>query len=302
MEININNTLLNVTLEDEKYLGEVILGIKKWLKESNMQIKEILQDGNTLPMEQTASWWNSSINDIKKIDIVAITNIEKYIEDLQVVYQYITMLDKAIKSNNFHLANDLLKDQQIIGETLDYFFVKKGKKNTYSNRFYELIELSELKEGENFQENIKLNDFLTQVAFLLQKRINEVTDPIAVLKATSIALSDLIPDITDVSILLQTGKDQQAIDSVITFVELSEKLIRLYSILKETHSLDINKISFEGVTFNDFYEGFNEILKELADAFDSSDTVLIGDLLEYEIVPKIDTLLKFITLIEDNQE
>lgn len=66
MEININNTLLNVTLEDEKYLGEVILGIKKWLKESNMQIKEILQDGNTLPMEQTASWWNSSINDIKK--------------------------------------------------------------------------------------------------------------------------------------------------------------------------------------------------------------------------------------------
>ena len=34
----------------------------------------------------------------------------------------------------------------------------------------------------------------------------------------------------------------------------------------------------------------NEFLKELNEAFESSDSVLIGDLLEYEIAPKLEAL------------
>ncbi len=302
MEIMINNTLLDTTLENEKYLGEVVDAVTKWLAESNMNIKEILQDGEILSMDQTGTWWNRNISDINKLDIVALTNFEKYTEDLQIVYQYITMLEKAIQSKNFPLASDLITDSEIIGETLDYFFPKHGSPGEYSGKLEQLIKKSSIHKAKETKENTDLVEFLKNTAFLLQQRINEVTDPAGMLQASAKTLSDLIPEISNVSVLLQTGKDKQALDSVIAFVELSENIIRLYSIIKETQAIDLSSITVNGIAFNAFYKDFNDILKELADAFESSDTVLIGDLLEYEIVPKIDILLEYISLIEHGKE
>ncbi len=302
MKIRINDTILDATLENEKFLGEVIEGIKKWLTEARLNIKEVIQDGETLSLDQTDVWWNRNINEIKNIDIIALTNIEKYIEDLQVVYQYSTMLEKALHSGNMALAVDLVTDHKIIGDTLDYFFSKRNSTPSYSKEFRELIEYSHIEKDGEPADTKDLEDFLTKISFLLKKRIGEISNPVSELKTTALSLSRLIPDIANVSILFQAGKDKQAIDSVIIFIELSEKIIRLYSILKETHTVDIDTLMVEAIHFNTFFGEFNEILKELANAFELSDTVLIGDILEYEVVPRIDTLLKLIALIEINKE
>ncbi len=302
MEIKINNTALDTTLENEKYLGEVVDAVKRWLAESNMQIKEILQDGKHLPMDETGRWWNTHISDIDKLDFVALTNFEKYTEDLQIVYQYVTMLGKAVHSRNFILASDLATDSAIIGETLDYFFPKQNNPEPFSIQLSRLIQNSRIKDAQDTPENTPLIEFLTKVSFLLQQRINEVTDPVGVLKAASEAFSGIIADITNVSVLLQTGKDKEALDAVLSFVELSEKIIRLSSFIRETQTIDLDSIKVEGITFSSFFDAFNRILKELAEAFETSDTVLIGDLLEYEVVPKIDTLLKYISIIEHDKE
>lgn len=302
MEIRINDNVLDTTLENEKFLGEVIDGIKKWLTEARLNIKEIIQDGETLSLDKTALWWNRNINEINNIDIIALTNIEKYIEDLQIVYQYITMLEKALHSGNMALAVDLVKDHKIIGDTLDYFFSKRSSAPAYSKEFSKLIEYSRIGKGVEPADTRDLEAFLTKISFLLKKRIGEISNPVSELKAASLSLSQLIPDIENVSILFQAGKDKQAIDTVIIFIELSEKIIRLYSILKETQKVNLNDLTVESIHFNIFFEEFNDILKELAKAFELSDTVLIGDLLEYEIVPRIDTLFKFIALIEIEKE
>jgi len=301
MEIRINDNILDATLENEKFLGEVIEGIKKWLTEASLNIKEVIQDGETLSLDQTALWWNRNINEIKNINIIALTNIEKYIEDLQVVYQYSTMLEKALHSGNMALA-DLVTDHKIIGDTLDYFFSKRNSTSAYSKEFSKLIESSHIEKDVEPADTKDLEAFLTKISFLLKKRIGEISNPVSELKATALSLSRLIPDIENVSILFQAGKDKQAVDSVIIFIELSEKIIRLYSILKETQTVDLDALMVESIHFNIFFGEFNEILKELAGAFELSDTVLIGDLLEYEVVPRIDTLLKFIALIEIDKE
>jgi len=302
MEIRINDNILDAALENEKFLGEVIDGIKKWLTEARLNIKEVIQDGETLSLDQTDLWWNRNIEEIKNIDIIALTNIEKYIEDLQVVYQYITMLEKTLHSGNMALAVDLVKDHKIIGDTLDYFFSKRNSIPAYSIEFSKLIEISQIEKGVEPADTKDLETFLTKISFLLKERIGEISNPVSELKAAALSLSQLIPDIANVSILLQAGKDKQAIDSVIIFIELSEKIIRLYSILKETQTVDLDGLTVESIHFNIFFGEFNDILKELATAFELSDTVLIGDLLEYEVVPRIDTLLKFIALIESEKE
>jgi len=66
------------------------------------------------------------------------------------------------------------------------------------------------------------------------------------MKTAASALKNLIPDISEVSILLQTGKDQQAYSSVIAFIEISETLIRLFSILKKEGLINGESISVNG--------------------------------------------------------
>ncbi len=302
MKIKINSSILDVTLEKEESLGEVIPQIKNWLLESGMHIKEVLKDGEPLYIENTGSWETTAISSVNDLDITAINESEKYVEDLQVVYQYTTMLLGAVETGNSKLIKDLLEDKELIAGSLDYLFAS-GIRKTHSTQFLKVIEEA-YSENDNAdsQNTDNLKEYLKSLSFLLQKRIEEVADPVRAMKTAALALKELIPDISEVSILLQTGKDQQAYSSVIAFIEISETLIRIFSILKETGLMDSANISVNGTSFDSFYSGFNEILKELAEAFDSSDTVLIGDLLEYEIVPKIDMLLDFIALIEKKQE
>ncbi len=300
MEIKINSSNLDVTLEKEESLGEVIPQIKNWLLESGMHIKEVFKDGEPLYIENTGSWETTSISSVKDLEITAITESEKYVDDLQVVYQYVTMLNGAVETGNSKLIKDLLEDKELIAGSLDYLFAS-GIRKTHSTQFLKVTEEA-FPEGGGGENTDKLKEYLKSLSFLLQKRIEEVADPVRAMKTAALALKELIPDISEVSILLQTGRDQQAYGSVIAFIEISETLIRVFSILKEAGLMNSGDISVDGISFDSFYSGFNEILKELAEAFDSSDTVLIGDLLEYEIVPKIDTLLEFIALIEKKQE
>ncbi len=295
MKISVNSTVLDVTFEKEKYLEEILPQIENWLSESKMYLKELLIDGEQARIDLPEKWEKREIESVKELDITAVSHLEKYVEDLQVVYQYISMLDKAAETGNITLCRDLLKDREIIAGSLDYFF-SQGEEKLYSKQFLELTE------NEDRLKNTELKELLDKTSFLLQKRVQEVTTPVKTLTTTAAALRELIPGISDVSILLQTGKDKEAFNAVLAFIELSQTIVRVLAILKDMNSLDFSSITSGDENLDSFYTGFNKVLKELAEAFDSSDTVLIGDLLEYEIAPKIDTLLGFISLIENNQE
>ena len=47
-------------------------------------------------------------------------------------------------------------------------------------------------------------------------------------------------------------------------------------------------------SLQDFYQELNGILTELLEAFDAKDSVLIGDLMEYEVAPRLEQLQTFL--------
>ena len=49
-----------------------------------------------------------------------------------------------------------------------------------------------------------------------------------------------------------------------------------------------------GRGLQDFYRDLNRILTELLEAFHANDSVLIGDLMEYEIAPRLEQLRTFL--------
>lgn len=301
MRISINEKAIDFSLENEKTLGDVIDGIHAWLEDSGYQIFSIEYDGKTVVPsgENDEEWKEQPIDKMQDLDITVLSSTEQYGQDLHTLYQYISLLQRALASDNRELIKDLKNELPYIVNNIDRIL---GSQNEYGQVLEKLVESSGIKEGEMKPAVQQLLSYLNNLLIILQSRINEVTQPLTELRSTAEGLKALVPQLMDVSVYLQTGKDKQAMSSIIEFTEIYEKLIRLYRLLQSQGITDLSKTIFDGQDFTSFYSELNEIFHELEDAFKSKDSVLIGDLLEYEVAPRTERLMEFILTIEKNFE
>ncbi|MFO7729591.1 MAG: hypothetical protein R6V86_02390 [Spirochaetia bacterium] len=299
MRISINEQAIDFSLENEKTLGEVIDGIHTWLEDSGYQIFSLEYDGNTIVPsgEEDDKWKLQPVDQMQNLDITVLSATEQYGQDLHTLYQYLSLLQRALASDNRELIKDLKNELPYIVANIDRIL---GSHSEYGHVLEKLVEGSGIKEGEIKPAVQQLSTYLNNLLIILQSRINEVTQPLTEIRSTAEGLRALIPQLMDVSVYLQTGKDKQAMNSIIEFTEISEKLIRLYRILQNQGITDLSKTRFNEQDFTTFYSELNEIFNELEDAFNSKDSVLIGDLLEYEVAPRTERLMEFILTIENN--
>lgn len=297
MEIKINNQKIDFSLEDEKTLGDIVDGIYQWLGSSGYRISAIEHDGSTIypDADPQENWKRHSIDGVKLLHFTVLSQSEQHVQDLHTIHQYISLFNHALSAGNQKLLSELLEDLPYITQHIDLFL---GGRDNYGASLQQLIDSSGVKEGE-FKSPVKnLMVYCQNLLVLLSSRISEFTNPFLEMKSSATALQQLLPKLSDVSVLLQTGKDKEAMNLIIEFTEISQKLIRLYSIIRDEGYTDLADKPIEGQSFSEFYEEMNGILRELEEAFNSGDSVLIGDLLEYEIAPKLEKLLEFISKIE----
>ena len=96
MVITLNSEPLDVTIENEKNLSELISGLSGWLNESGYEITGIVKDGTELELYKD-EWSKTDLQSIKTLDIKAVSGTERYISDLQTLYQYVTLLHNAVE-------------------------------------------------------------------------------------------------------------------------------------------------------------------------------------------------------------
>jgi hypothetical protein len=84
-------------------------------------------------------------------------------------------------------------------------------------------------------------------------------------------LEELAQRLEDLPLDIQLGNDAEAAQTISRFSAAAEQLIRLFQAKGETETLD----------------DFTGVLKQLLDASAEGDMVLLGDLAEYEIAPRI---------------
>jgi hypothetical protein len=73
------------------------------------------------------------------------------------------------------------------------------------------------------------------------------------------------------------------------FSAVTEKLLRIFSLLKlEGYIAD--SLPIDGMACGAFIDDFGAALKELLAAYEAKDAVLVGDLAEYEVAPRLRSL------------
>jgi hypothetical protein len=119
------------------------------------------------------------------------------------------------------------------------------------------------------------------------ERLAELQNPAEAMVSAARVFDSIKDDLCEVPVRLQTGKDAEAMRTMVVAVELIHKTVR---ILPEfMRSRDAQTLEIDGSSLPEFYGKFNDVLRELAGAFENKDGVLIGDLAEYEIKPRLES-------------
>lgn len=110
------------------------------------------------------------------------------------------------------------------------------------------------------------------------------------IKQSFTALSQLFEQLSqkmeEVPVALQSGKNKEVSDSIKKVADSIDQFCHVAA-LASLFPQDFENTKIDGMQFNDFFADFSPILLDFEQALQNNDTVLIGDLSEYEICPRL---------------
>ena len=89
---------------------------------------------------------------------------------------------------------------------------------------------------------------------------------------------------------LQTGNENNARIAIKTLADNIDDFCHIATLA--TLFQEYNSIEIDGQPFSEFFSDFSPILKDFEEALKNNDTVMIGDLAEYEFPPRLNAIAK----------
>ena len=276
MVISINGKPVDITLDTEKTLGDVLSGIEQWISPSRSRIKKISINSKALCENTLSGEFGKDIADIKNLDIVVSSWCELAAEALTNLLETCAIYESAPFADR----------QQIVS----------AWKGLAAARFLE----SDIQDIYNLSEKFFSGEGLSssELITLIEERIREVSDPGAEIDNYETFVKNIAQRMEELPLDMQTGKDLRAAETIQIFSHTCEKLFRIFFICK-LEGLPMDSFVIDDTPVISFLEQFNSALEELSSAYEKQDTVLTGDISEYELAPRV---IKFHTALKNHFE
>jgi hypothetical protein len=269
MEISINGKTADITLESEKTLGEVLIGIHQWIEGSGLFLSGLEVDGKIYGNLSMDKAFDFSLDDIEAVDIKTSSWAELMLEALVGLKHNLTNYEKQGPAERQEYCLSLDTDPSAI-------FLKKNA-----------LELFNL-----IQPTLEGSFSGASLMALINERIREIENPREEITASKAFINEIAQRLEDLPLDIQTGKDLRAAETITLFSTLAEKIYRLIFLFRHFRTgideREVSTVDGSGVIrVKDYIEEFNTALKELISAYENKDTVLVGDLAEYELSPRL---------------
>jgi hypothetical protein len=273
MVISINGKQADIVLENEKTVGDLLLGIENWIQGTGNRLSGLVIDKTKINAEQLSEAMGNELHNINTIDISISAWEELAIEALAELKETCNYYNNA----SFE----------------EYTEIKKHWEESAAAAFLSM-EINDLHglAGLCFAgEGISAGSLL----FVADERIRELEYPAKELETIEEPVSEIVRRMEELPLDVQTGKDRKAAETIQLFTQMGEKLFRLLRVLKLQKS-GFESITIDGSGIKEFLNDFNTALGELSTAYKIQDMVLIGAFAEYEMAPR---LLKLYAAVKD---
>lgn len=275
MRININGKAADVTLENEKTVGEVTQSVEKWLEASGHRLSGISIDGQAAGAALIDDFLSRKVEDVKTLDLYTSSLLELTAESL------------------VSLLSDVKEFESLSHRERETFFSswkESAQANFISERTPDLYDafINAFSRG-----GISLDSLFS----ITEERLRELNDPLNEFSRIRPMVEETSERLTCLALDIQTGKDARAAGTIQLFSGVSEKILRVLPFLEERRC--INSASSAERPYAKSVMEFGSLIKELLDAYAKHDSVLVGDIAEYEAAVKLRELYE--TIIKNSR-
>ena len=319
MQITIDGSKIDFTLENEKTMADVVQGIEKWLASSNSIMTGITLDGEVFDPSDRNQLENKSPNDVQGLDVttspVENIEVENAIDVLSYLKRYLELMenrDQQIVSDDAFEGLHWVLTSVRLAAALNMInllaFPDSG--NSLFNLFVRLeaalLKLrgmdisSRLNAFFNESDSVVRDLFPAVKSFyeLIADRKDRDFDPLERADRCAEDIRNLLSRIGDLSTDLQTGNELKAMQAIQETTLRLENLFTFVSVAETKHAVDTADVLFQDETLKDWIKRLSTIGSEIIEAFNNQDTVLLGDLFEYEIGEQLEKASGFIDVLK----
>ena len=267
MEIRINGKTADITLESEQTVGEVLAGIQRWLDGGGLSVSGLELDGAAYGTEALEGAFARPLAGLSSINVITSPWAELFLEALVVLEKDLEHYETLPEAGRKDCRErwDVSAPAAFLGSNAPelYEAVRKTLEGSFSS---------------------------AGTLALIRERIRELEGPERELAALEPLVEETARRLEELPLDMQTGKDGRAAETIACFSTLTEKLFRLIVFYRASGALENTTAGTEGQSLKAYIEEFSAALRELIAAYENHDTVLVGDLSEYELAPRLPVL------------
>jgi len=263
-------------------LGEALSGADDLLEKAGRVIVSLKVDGHIVDAENYGSFAERPSSDFGQIDIAAEPAATIRIRSLETLQELLKLTVQAARDDEPSDWHVLRKGAADIRDAFSGLFA--ADELSFVQLFADL--LARTGDEPDTSERIEIAAQAERLELIFAERLAELTDPVAEMRAAAAVFETQAPELAELPVLLQTGKDERAMKAVTYFIEVFNKVIRLMPELDRS-GVPTQDVRIDGQNLSAFYAAFNGVLRQLTEAFEHKDAVLIGDLAEYEVLPRM---------------
>jgi hypothetical protein len=265
MEIRVNEQKLEVSFENEKTVGEVLSGMEQWLENSGHRVSGISLDGQTVSASMIEETFSKEIDTVKILDI------------------YTNVIAELNASSLINLLEDIKEYEGINFEEKTKFFEKWEKSPAALYISAEIADLYPLCVNTFLHGNINSQTLYSHT----EERLHEVNNPVDEFAKMEPLVNEICEKLVSLPLDIQTGKDLIAAGTIQIFSGVTEKIFRVF---RQLDSQGFFKNIDEKKPVTQLIVEFAKVLRDFLDAYEKNDSVLLGDIAEYEASVKLKEL------------
>ncbi|MDR2537038.1 MAG: hypothetical protein LBC46_01915 [Treponema sp.] len=264
MRIFINEEPVDIVIEEEKTIGDVLAGIDAWLTGSENRISGLRINDESVCLATMTEAFERSLEHIDNLNITVST--------------WDSLAVEALLSSHEALACYAASSFD------DKARVKKEWEESAAARFlsehipdiFALLAKTLSGEGNAIE-----------MAQVIDERIREFTDTSSETRKLAKLISSLAKRLEELPLDIQTAQDRKVAETVSIFSLTVDKLLRIIRTLSIRDANIMEHVAIDNQSFSLFIEEFTALLGEFLAAYENKDVVLLGDLAEYELSPRL---------------
>ncbi|MCL2068083.1 MAG: hypothetical protein FWG99_11560 [Treponema sp.] len=267
MEISINGKAVDIVLDAEKSIGDIMSGLEKWLDNCGHRLSGLAIDGKPVNTAELDAVFSSDIDAVKSLDIFTSSLPELVVQSL---VQIINDIDEYEKSG---------------------FEEKRGFYDNWKETPQGMFTAEQLPDlfrqaGRTFS-GAEISPYVLRA--ITEEWLREYANPAGEFAAIEPLISEICVRLEELPVDIQTGRDGRALQTIQIFSSVTEKVFRLIKIFK-IQGFPADDVMIGDTLATDCIAEFNRTVEELMAAYEQRDTVLAGDIAEYELAPRLRSL------------